>query len=191
MTPNSRQTRTQSWISASRTASPSSPVAIAASAMPCPPIPARGRSCRCREPRSGAQRAGDRVAERKPRVIGVPTDLNDRGGGRCAVQKDARRIRPARHPRQQRHQRLAGQLLPDGRSGLGPRVRSQAARHRALHPPRRAADARAQMGPHRQHLRRRGLDAAARRHHHWHQQRRGAKSHRRAGRTNSARTAFW
>ena len=71
------------------------------------------------------------------------------------------------------------------------RLRQQAARHGALHPPRGAADARAQMGPHRQHLRRRGLDAAARRHRHRHQQRGGAEPDRGARQRARPRTASW
>ena len=141
------------------------------------------RACGGGEPRSGAQREGRRHAES---AIERPRDRRAdrsqrRGGGRSAVQDDARRIRPARHPGQQRHQHLAGQLLCDDRGELGPGLRQQAARHGALHPPCGAADARAQMGAHRQRLRRRGLDAAARRHRHRHQQRGGAEPHRGAG----------
>ena len=56
-----------------------------------------------REAEGPIERPRDRHADRPQR----------RGGGRSAVQEDARRIRPPRHPGQQRHQRLAGQLLRD------------------------------------------------------------------------------
>ena len=44
-------------------------------------------------------------AQSNARVLGVPTDLNDAAAVERAVQDHARRVRPARHPGQQRHQR--------------------------------------------------------------------------------------
>ena len=62
-----------------------------------------------REAEGQDQRPRDRRADRSQR----------RGARSRPVQTHARRVRPARHPGQQRHQRLAGQLLRDGRGEPG------------------------------------------------------------------------
>ena len=114
--------------------------------------------------RNAARRRKAEEPGRTRRVIGVPTDLNDAAAVEALFKTTLAEFGRLDILVNNATNISQGSFFTMDRGELGSGVRRQVARRGALHPPRGAADARAQMGPHRQRLRRRRLDAAARRH---------------------------
>ena len=111
---------------------------------------------------SAMPRPAPRLApQAKGRVLGAPADLNDEAAVRAVFERTM-----AEFGRLDILVNCAavigrGDFFCARRGEVGADVRGQARRHRALHAPRGAADASAQMGPHRQRARRRRASAAA------------------------------